>query len=469
MDRNLPSTSGAFNSLPIELNKAIAHEFESDKDIISYRLVCRATNDAIDADNCSFWRAKFREKYAFKEDSSNTTLARHYQNRARQLRRGLAYDFFRGHKRREKDVVKVLRDLIVESFQGPSETDEYGRPHCKNHACLVHFISNSKILLNDRRAPQPHPNEPSHVHPTLAAVKLMCSHFLFEPEGAKHDVFAIEEVQRAVYLPTNVAPIYQGPKLTMINMEWVLHCLNFFRHHMMNEDAGTLSESVDALSVTQKPSAWQEPLREGAYPLSKNWMGTYSFLEMSEIRKLRSLTPDQVGDHYFIDKNIDEGKIQSLELDFVEDSQQLSWPTIFENRLHSLKNTAGPDIKTQGRGKPKGVNVVDPKQNNIQFVGKGEDLDDDFNAVGWLNPLPPQAGIHGWQRITFMKHFMDDFDQIDQVDQDNLWAYEGVVLPGGRIILGRWWFASDRVNFDNDYNGPFILWAVDSEPIFDGE
>ncbi len=44
-----------------------------------------------------------------------------------------------------------------------------------------------------------------------------------------------------------------------------------------------------------------------------------------------------------------------------------------------------------------------------------------------------------------MKHFMDD---LDQIEQDNLWAYEGVVLPGGRIILGRWWYASERVNFD---------------------
>jgi len=81
-----------------------------------------------------------------------------------------------------------------------------------------------------------------------------------------------------------------------------------------------------------------------------------------------------------------------------------------------------------------------------------------------------------------MKHFMDDFDQ---VEQDNLWAYEGVVLPGGRIILGRWWYASENVDFNvsgymycwsdlltngfqNDYNGPFILWAVD-EPDLEEE
>jgi hypothetical protein len=82
---------------------------------------------------------------------------------------------------------------------------------------------------------------------------------------------------------------------------------------------------------------------------------------------------------------------------------------------------------------------------NLQFTGTGMDLEDDFHAIGWLNALPDQRGIPGWQRITFMKHFAED---LDDVDSDNLWAYEGVVLPGGRIIVGRWWFASETVNYD---------------------
>ncbi|KAF1840797.1 uncharacterized protein K460DRAFT_380586 [Cucurbitaria berberidis CBS 394.84] len=442
------------------LNKAIAHELDTDKDIASYRLICQATNDAIDADNKSFWRAKFREKFALKEGSSNSSLQGLYQNRAKQLRRGTGYGFFRGHKKRELDVIEVLRDLIIETFQGPFEIDEYDRPFCKNQTCLINFVLNSKILLNNRRAPQPSRGEPAHVNPMLAAIKLMCSHFLFELEGAKHDVFAIEESQRAVYLSTNAAPMYQGLNLTDVNMEWVLHCLNFFRHHMMNEEVDTLFENMNALSVTQKPSAWREPLRRGAYPLGKHWKGTYAYLDAKEVVKIRKLHPDQVGAEFFVDKNVEEGKIQSLELDFVQDGHRLRWPTVFEDRLRSLRDTTTPPVKTQGRSKPKMV-TEDPKLKNIQFVGHGNDLDDDFNAIGWLNPLPPQAGIPGWQRITFMKHFMDDFDQ---VDRDNLWAYEGVVLPGGRIILGRWWFASDPVDFNNDYNGPFILWAVDPEP-----
>jgi hypothetical protein len=36
-----------------------------------------------------------------------------YQRRARMLRRGVGYDFSRGYKKREQDVVEVLKDLIV--------------------------------------------------------------------------------------------------------------------------------------------------------------------------------------------------------------------------------------------------------------------------------------------------------------------------------------------------------------------
>jgi hypothetical protein len=87
-----------------------------DKDIATYRLICRVTNDAIDADRGSFWRTKFREKFALKEGRSNKELKKQYQRRAKWLRRGTGYDFFRGHKKREMDVVAVLKDLIVGKF-----------------------------------------------------------------------------------------------------------------------------------------------------------------------------------------------------------------------------------------------------------------------------------------------------------------------------------------------------------------
>lgn len=132
---------------------------------------------------------------------------------------------------------------------------------------------------------------------------------------------------------------------------------------------------------------------------------------------------------------------QSLQLDF-DPGRQLKWPEVFEERLKSLRDTPVSDapLKIQGRNKPKDFTTTD-----LQFVGTGDDLEDDFHAIGWLNALPDQCGIPGWQRITFMKHFAED---LDEVDSDNLWAYEGVVLPGARVIVGRWWFASETVDFN---------------------
>ncbi|KAJ4338446.1 hypothetical protein N0V87_003989 [Didymella glomerata] len=456
MSLSSSSRQTAFNALPIELNKAIAHHLETDKDIISFRLVCRATNDAIDADHGSFWRHVFRKKYAFKEGPSNKELRRMYQRRAKMLRRGTGYDFFRGYKKREQDVVEVLRELIVDSFQGAIDFDECGRPRCKNQDRLLDFILNSKLLLNNRRAPdvrtRAERNE-KEINPLLAAVKIICSSMLFEHNDLKHHVFAIEQLQRAAYASTNKAPIFEGLNLTDVNMDWIMKCLDFFRYHMMNRENFTLADAMEDLSALQKPIAWQEPLKNGALPLSKHWKGTYSYMDPKEQKKLRALPDDDDSDTYYHDHNIDEGKIQSLELDF-EPERQLKWPQLFERRLHSLRQS--PESGTpQGRSKTKDTTVA-----NMQFTGTGMDLQDDFHAIGWLNALPDQCGIPGWQRITFMKHFAED---LDDVDSDNLWAYEGVVLPGGRIIVGRWWFASEVVNYNDDYNGPFILWAAEPD------
>lgn len=46
-------------------------------------------------------------------------------------------------------------------------------------------------------------------------------------------------------------------------------------------------------------------------------------------------------------------------------------------------------------------------------------------------------------------------------DPNQVWAYEGCVLPGGRIIVGRWWDAVAELDNPNINSGPFIWWNVD--------
>lgn len=124
-------------------------------------------------------------------------------------------------------------------------------------------------------------------------------------------------------------------------------------------------------------------------------------------------------------------------------------------------------------------NLIDPKPVSFNFQGSGHD-GDKFYAAGWLNPLPAQQGIPGWMRWTMMKFFVDGeegggnepdepfamngntkADPLDYMDTEALWAYEGVVLPGGEIVVGRWWSPDADEYADEQYSGPFILWCVD--------
>lgn len=139
----------------------------------------------------------------------------------------------------------------------------------------------------------------------------MCAHFLFsvdDDKNFKRDIFPFDLSQQTVYTETSKEALYSGPTKTQVNMLWMLHCLNFFRNHMISEQTATLYRSFRDLEPGQRPSPWQAPLQTGAYPLSKHWKGTYSFLEIDELVQLRNSAADD--DFVFMDKNVDEGNIQ---------------------------------------------------------------------------------------------------------------------------------------------------------------
>lgn len=78
-----------------------------------------------------------------------------------------------------------------------------------------------------------------------------------------------------------------------------------------------------------------------------------------------------------------------------------------------------------------------------------------------MQELPPQQGIPGWQRFTMMKYRIDENGFFDE---EHLWAYEGCVLPGGQMILGRWWCAqADPADDRYAYSGPFIFWNISDD------
>jgi hypothetical protein len=85
------------------------------------------------------------------------------------------------------------------------------------------------------------------------------------------------------------------------------------------------------------------------------------------------------------------------------------------------------------------------------------------HLYGRIHAIPPQENIPGFQRISFIKFFHKD----GEFDPDSMWAYEGCVLPGNRIIVGRWWWINDAdVMADEIYSGPFIFWNVNNSDAY---
>lgn len=152
-----------------------------------------------------------------------------------------------------------------------------------------------------------------------------------------------------------------------------------------------------------------------------------------------------------------------MELNF-DQSHPGSSTEDLEQRISSILSHSpalSPHLSTPTAGNAKQGERVSSSESSrtkppyLIFEGSGLDRDQ-FHCAGQLQALPPQQGIPGWQRITLMKY---ELDAHGFYDPGSCWAYEGIVLPGGQIILGRWW---SPLNSDGEgaLCGPFIFWNV---------
>ncbi|KAL5400663.1 hypothetical protein PMIN03_012185 [Paraphaeosphaeria minitans] len=461
MGGGTPSQNGAFNKLPIELNKEIASHLDDHKDIANFNAICKSTSNAIIGDNNSFWRAKFCKDFALPPNMTNAMLRAIYIERCRWLRRFVNmktmryFQFVRGHTYKEKIIIRILTDLINQSFTG---VQTGVGPNCPNMLRLKEFVRDSRLLLGGRRPPPPELYENYAVNESLTAIRIMATHFLLGDTIQPGAWFAMDDAQRAVYSPAIDEPLYVGHQNNTVKLDWFLQCLNFFRYYMTMSEASDFHDALHELDISEQPSAWDGALKPGSHALGNNFLGTYAYLRDFDFTHFRRMIrQDRFSGQMLNDLHIDEGNIQSLYLDFSANLSKLHWPQIFENHLHSLR----PALPSQARAQHSQESAP-VSYDSFRFEGDGDDFEEHYNVSGWLNPLPPQAGIPGWQRFTMMKHFEDD---LKHVRDGNLCAYEGLVLPGGKIIVGRWWYASEheRTEYGNEFGGPFIFWAVEPE------
>lgn len=169
------------------------------------------------------------------------------------------------------------------------------------------------------------------------------------------------------------------------------------------------------------------------------------------------------------------------------------WPSNFEFELGGLPSRqlvrtlnnlfTGPTIGIPTLPTILGLSATRPDAHlgvhYLQFTGEGsyKPKPSKFHCSGILHPVPPQYGVPGWQRIIMVKcdnksHTCPSPTANASTPsaplpgpiyptelQDCCWVYEGVVLPGGTMIIGRWWSPTET-DPRRLTTGPFIYWNV---------
>jgi hypothetical protein len=116
---------------------------------------------------------------------------------------------------------------------------------------------------------------------------------------------------------------------------------------------------------------------------------------------------------------------------------------------------------TDRDGNPKEVKKPESKE----FWGttrRGSEGAKNGHFFGRIHSMMPQQVIHGFQRMVLMKFDADEVNGVDTYDPDNAWAYEGCVLPGGNLIVGRWWSPGLKASDVDCFSGPFLWWNVEN-------
>ncbi|TKA76036.1 hypothetical protein B0A55_05109 [Friedmanniomyces simplex] len=488
--------SNPFDSVPIETNQHIASYLTSDFDLCNFRLVSHATHDAVDADNDSFWRRRFLAVFETpvwgggrgrSTATSNLKFKREYQKRRRCLMFGAKYEAALTRRegkeiRKGTEALEVIRELLVDAFSEKPDSSDHGTVYeSVNLAAVLNFISNHDllhfVLLPERKPPPPLRQRTRSSKSSmdivclpqqlLQTIQILLAPAMFDLERNLNH-FSFSTSQQVVYGTSVEHPIFEGCHGLDVNPAWVLHHINFWKFHMTRPAECTLHGPFRDLSEDGKPRFWSRQLRQGSDTLGTRWKGSYAYLDRDLIADVRTGRGNDspIADEFNGEADGGAGCFQDLKLDLVDEGDTF-WPATFETHLRSL---APPPSRAKTRAQqrsatPEGLSAF--KHQSFQFTGEGHDVAEDFCAQGWLNALPAQQGVPGWQRMTMMKYYEDL--QTGGVDHDSLWAYEGVVLPGGQIMLGRWWSPGDGVGSEQ-YSGPFILWCVDGpEVVEEGE
>lgn len=148
--------------------------------------------------------------------------------------------------------------------------DEGGMPTSKNLEAIHSFILSTNLVTDIFR---PH-RKSGKLSGLLATIQLVCHHWCIDARFGT-EILQFPASQKMAYESIVNYPIFAGTDKQKVNVEYVLHIMNFFRYHMVREHENTLFEPMETLWPLERPHPWNRKLKDGSYKLGIHWRGTY--------------------------------------------------------------------------------------------------------------------------------------------------------------------------------------------------
>ncbi|KAK9468852.1 hypothetical protein V1512DRAFT_258070 [Lipomyces arxii] len=124
--------------------------------------------------------------------------------------------------------------------------------------------------------------------------------------------------------------------------------------------------------------------------------------------------------------------------------------------MHHLPNVQNSSFQDQFDGFQVMETDVPPISGPVSFMGRGRDRFD-YVTYATLSPLDSCYGLPGFARFGMRKEYVRS-EASGEEEDEVVWEYNGVYIPGSKILLGRWRDGTD-VSQTDAVEGPFIFYA----------
>ncbi|KFY16136.1 hypothetical protein V491_05439 [Pseudogymnoascus sp. VKM F-3775] len=441
--------------LPPEIHQSIIDYLSSDKDANHYGATCKALRACLAP---IVWQKRFLREFDTIPGADPVKLQFQYKKRQGIAKRHISFED-NELLDRQKYCLDMIREMIIESNAHVVQDEDNNEiVSGLNHNFFVKYFQyiapdgrlKGTDLMNNIAGTEfmsPVKRRPSGPKPLAKLIRLCFVHLLLHPHmcNIKTNIFLAS--QENVYKCFTEAPLFLGKNKYEINTPWLLHAANFFKFHFKTPDGeGILAHMYQQLEKGELPRAWMGRLKNGTQKLGPHWKGAFTFLHDDELELFR------LGQLY--DNVIDETT------DGNNGFQDL---TLFSDLKRAPQLVCPPEMEEWLKANPRGEYTdkvsgkkVMPKVQDFFGLGRSEV---DYHLHGRMHGLPLQEGIPGFQRVSMLK-YLPCVDGTYGTGRTSFWAYEGCVLPGNQIMLGRWWSPTGSMDRGRTYCGPFIFWRV---------